>query len=167
MIVGHSERRQLFGEDDATVNKKVRAVVAHAMTPIVCVGETLEERDAGGTESKVAQQVRRAFDGVDAAAARTSIVAYEPIWAIGTGRNAEPADAGRVVELIRDTLGRPRTATRVGRGGARAVRRQRQAGQHPRVHGPSGDRRRVGRRGEPRSRRPHADREVRMSGAVR
>jgi triosephosphate isomerase (TIM) len=104
VILGHSERRQLFGEDDATVNKKVRAVVAHAMTPIVCVGETLEERDAGGTESKVAQQVRRAFDGVDAAAARTSIVAYEPIWAIGTGRNAEPADAGRVVELIRDTL---------------------------------------------------------------
>jgi triosephosphate isomerase (TIM) len=104
VIVGHSERRQLFGEDDAFVNKKVRAVIAHGMTPILCVGETLEERDADGTESKVTQQVRRAFDGVDAAAATTAVVAYEPIWAIGTGRNAEPADAGRVVEVIRSTL---------------------------------------------------------------
>jgi triosephosphate isomerase len=104
VIVGHSERRQLFGEDDVFVNKKVRAVFAHGMTPILCVGETLEERDADGTESKVTQQVRRAFDGVDAEAAATAVVAYEPIWAIGTGRNAEPADAGRVVEVIRATL---------------------------------------------------------------
>jgi triosephosphate isomerase len=104
VIVGHSERRRLFGEDDAFVNKKVRAVIAHGMTPILCVGETLEERDADGTESKVTQQVRRAFDGVDAAGAATAVVAYEPIWAIGTGRNAEPADAGRVVEVIRSTL---------------------------------------------------------------
>ena len=64
VIVGHSERRQLFAEDDATVNKKVKAVFSHGMTPIVCCGETLEERDAGGTESKVQQQVKRAFDGV-------------------------------------------------------------------------------------------------------
>jgi triosephosphate isomerase len=104
VIVGHSERRQLFGEDDLVVNKKVRAVIAHGMTPIVCVGETLEERDAGGTESKVAQQVRRAFDNVDPSVAKTAVVAYEPIWAIGTGRNAEPNDAGRVVETIRETL---------------------------------------------------------------
>jgi triosephosphate isomerase len=104
VIVGHSERRQLFGEDDLTVNKKVRAVLAHGMTPIVCVGETLEEREADGTESKVGQQVRRAFDGVDASTAATAVIAYEPIWAIGTGRNAEPADAGRVVEVIRAAL---------------------------------------------------------------
>jgi triosephosphate isomerase len=104
VIVGHSERRQIFGEDDLVVNKKVRAVFAHGMVPIVCVGETLEERDAGGTETKVAQQVRRAFGDVDAASARSAVVAYEPIWAIGTGRNAEPADAGRVVETIRETL---------------------------------------------------------------
>jgi triosephosphate isomerase len=104
VIVGHSERRRLFGEDDVFVNKKVRAVIAHGITPILCVGETLEERDADGTESKVTQQVRRGFDGVDAAAAATAVVAYEPIWAIGTGRNAEPADAGRVVEVIRSTL---------------------------------------------------------------
>jgi len=104
VIVGHSERRQLFGDDDLAVNKKVRAVIAHGMVPIVCVGETLEERDAGGTETKVAQQVKRAFDKVDAADARTAVIAYEPIWAIGTGRNAEPGDAGRVVEVIRSTL---------------------------------------------------------------
>jgi triosephosphate isomerase (TIM) len=104
VIVGHSERRQLFGEDDLLVNKKVRAVLRHDMTPILCVGETLEEREADGTDSKIAQQIRRAFDGVDAADARKAVVAYEPIWAIGTGRNAEPSDAGRVVEVIRATL---------------------------------------------------------------
>jgi triosephosphate isomerase len=119
VIVGHSERRQLFGEDDAFVNKKVRAVFKHEMTPILCVGETLEEREADGTESKVAQQIRRGFDGVSAELAATAVVAYEPIWAIGTGRNAEPADAGRVVELIRATL-----ADRYDDGVAQTVRVQ-------------------------------------------
>jgi triosephosphate isomerase len=104
VIVGHSERRQLFGEDDLVVNKKVKAVFRHGMTPILCVGEALEERDAGGTETKVAQQVRRALDDVDPERAAELVIAYEPIWAIGTGRNAEPTDAGRVVEVIRDTL---------------------------------------------------------------
>jgi triosephosphate isomerase (TIM) len=104
VIVGHSERRQLLGEDDETVNRKVKAVFRHDMVPIVCVGETLEERESGGTETKVAEQIRRAFDGVDAAAAARAVVAYEPIWAIGTGRNAEPTDAGQVVEVIRATL---------------------------------------------------------------
>jgi triosephosphate isomerase len=104
VIVGHSERRQLFGEDDETVNRKVKAVFRNGMVPIVCVGETLEEREAGGTETKVAQQVRRAFEGVDASAAARAVVAYEPIWAIGTGRTAEPTDAGQVVEVIRTTL---------------------------------------------------------------
>ncbi len=104
VIVGHSERRALFGEDDLMVNRKVRAVLKHEMTPILCVGETLEEREADGTESKVAQQIRRGFDKVDAADAATMVVAYEPIWAIGTGRTAEPADAGRVVDVIRATL---------------------------------------------------------------
>jgi triosephosphate isomerase (TIM) len=105
VIVGHSERRQLFGEDDRTVNSKVKAVFRHRMVPIVCVGETLEEREAGGTESKVGEQIRRAFDGVEASDAASAVVAYEPIWAIGTGRNAEPADAGQVIGLIRETLG--------------------------------------------------------------
>ena len=105
VIVGHSERRELFGEDDRLVNRKVRAVFAHGMTPIVCVGETLEERDAGGTESKIQQQVKRAFEDVPTEQAASVVVAYEPIWAIGTGRNAEPADAGQVVQLIRGVLG--------------------------------------------------------------
>jgi triosephosphate isomerase len=104
VIVGHSERRQLFGEDDGTVNKKVKAVAAAGMASIVCVGESLEERDAGGTESKVEQQVRRAFDGVAPDLAASSVIAYEPIWAIGTGRNAEPSDAGQVVQVIRAAL---------------------------------------------------------------
>jgi triosephosphate isomerase (TIM) len=105
VIVGHSERRQLFGEDDLAVNKKVKAVLKHGMTPIVCVGESLEERDAGGTESKVAQQVKRAFVDVAPEHAATSVIAYEPIWAIGTGRNAEPTDAGEVVGVIRAAIG--------------------------------------------------------------
>ncbi|MGH2642053.1 MAG: triose-phosphate isomerase [Actinomycetota bacterium] len=117
VIVGHSERRQLFGEDDATVNRKVKAVIRNGMTPIVCLGETLEERESGGTETKVTEQVRRAFDGVDPAAAAGAVVAYEPIWAIGTGRNAEPTDAGQVVEVIRATL-----AERVSSEVAEAVR---------------------------------------------
>src|SRR4029453_14900324 len=104
VIVGHSERRQLFGEADALINKKVRWVFAHGMTPIVCVGETLEERDAGGTESRITEQIRRAFDGVDPQQAKNAVIAYGPIWGMGAGRNAEPGDAGRVVQLIRETL---------------------------------------------------------------
>ena len=104
VIVGHSERRQLAGEDDEAVNRKAKAVFRHGMVPIVCVGETLEEREAGGTETKVAEQIRRAFDGIEAERAAEAVIAYEPIWAIGTGRNAEPTDAGQVVELIRSTL---------------------------------------------------------------
>ncbi|CAN5644810.1 triose-phosphate isomerase [soil metagenome] len=104
VIVGHSERRQLFGEDDLVVNKKVRAVITHGMTPILCVGETLEEREADGTESKVSQQIRRGLAQVGPEHAATMVVAYEPIWAIGTGRNADAADAGRVVEVIRAAL---------------------------------------------------------------
>ncbi len=104
VIVGHSERRQLFGEDDMVENQKVRAVFAAGMTPILCVGESAEERDAGGTGSKVEQQMRRGMDAVAPEDAASIVVAYEPIWAIGTGRNADPSDAGRVVEVIRATL---------------------------------------------------------------
>ena len=115
VIVGHSERRRLFGEDDEAVNRKVRAVFAHGMRPIVCVGESLEEREADGTESIVREQIRRAFAQVSAEQAGQAVVAYEPIWAIGTGRNAEPSDAGRVIEVIRTTLGEA-YGDEVGRG---------------------------------------------------
>jgi triosephosphate isomerase len=104
VIVGHSERRQLFGETDETVNKKAKAVFAAGMTPIMCVGESLEERDSGRMESKVEGQVRGGLHGVDGERAAQIVIAYEPIWAIGTGRNAEPGDAGQVVALIRQTL---------------------------------------------------------------
>jgi triosephosphate isomerase (TIM) len=105
VVCGHSERRELFGETDEFVNKKVRAVSSKQMHPILCVGETSGERDAGATEQKVVGQLRAGLRGVDAESASASVVAYEPIWAIGTGRNAEPSDAGAVAGLIRATLG--------------------------------------------------------------
>jgi triosephosphate isomerase (TIM) len=105
VIVGHSERREMFGETDEAVKRKVKAVLAHGMTPILCVGETLGERDAGRTEEKVVGQVRGGLAGISPQDSSRLVIAYEPIWAIGTGRNAEPTDAGEVVGLIRSTLG--------------------------------------------------------------
>ncbi len=104
VIVGHSERRQLFGETDEGVALKVAAIQRHAMTPIVCVGETLEEREAGDTESKVLGQVRAALGGLGADKVATLVVAYEPIWAIGTGRTATSDDAQQVCASIRQCL---------------------------------------------------------------
>ena len=104
VIVGHSERRQLFGETDQQVAKKVKAVFRHGMLPIVCVGETLEERDAGRTEDRVVGQVKAGLAGLTEDQAASLVVAYEPIWAIGTGRNATAEDAGQVIGLIRRTL---------------------------------------------------------------
>jgi triosephosphate isomerase (TIM) len=101
VIVGHSERRELFGETDEQVSAKVRAVLAAGMTPILCVGETLAEREAGGTEAKVAAQVARDLEGVPAHVVAGLVVAYEPIWAIGTGRNATPEDAQATISAIR------------------------------------------------------------------
>jgi len=101
VIVGHSERRELFGETDEMVNKKTAAVQAQGMTPIVCVGETLEEREAGGTEAKVLGQVAAALAGRTPAQVGALVIAYEPIWAIGTGRTATAADAQAVIGAIR------------------------------------------------------------------
>jgi triosephosphate isomerase len=105
VVVGHSERRELFGETDEQVARKAKAVFAHGMTPILCVGETLEEREAEETEAKVVAQVRADLDGIDAAQVAQLVIAYEPIWAIGTGRTATPADAQAVCGLIRSLLG--------------------------------------------------------------
>jgi triosephosphate isomerase len=104
VIVGHSERRQIFGDTDEIVNRKVRSVFAHGMTPILCVGETLEQRDAGSTEDVVSGQIRAGLRGVADERAADLVVAYEPVWAIGTGRNAEPADAGETIGTIRSAL---------------------------------------------------------------
>jgi len=105
VIVGHSERRQLFGELDADVARKVVAIQRHSMTPIVCVGETLEEREAGDTEAKVLGQIRAALGGLEADRVAALVVAYEPIWAIGTGRTATSEDAQEVCGAIRTCVG--------------------------------------------------------------
>jgi triosephosphate isomerase len=104
VIVGHSERRQYFGETDETVNRRARAVLNHDMNPIVCVGETLEQREAGETEAVVTRQTKGTLAGLGAGRVSASSLAYEPVWAIGTGRNASPDDAGSVCELIRQTV---------------------------------------------------------------
>jgi triosephosphate isomerase len=105
VIVGHSERRELFAESDQIVAKKLRAVLGAGMTPIVCVGETLEERELGNTDEKVKGQIEAAFQRLPADDAARCIVAYEPIWAIGTGRNATPDDANNTIGVIRRHLG--------------------------------------------------------------
>ncbi len=104
-IVGHSERREYFGETDETVNKKVHALVAAGITPIMCCGESLETRDAGDTESFVREQVRGGLAGLTAEQAAEVVVAYEPIWAIGTGLVPTPEAANDVCRSIRATLG--------------------------------------------------------------
>lgn len=105
VIIGHSERRQYFGETDETVNKKLKAALEHGLLPIVAVGESLEQNEAGETESWVSGQVRAAFDGVSAGQARGIVVAYEPIWAIGAGRAATPEQANTIIgEVVRATL---------------------------------------------------------------
>jgi triosephosphate isomerase len=104
VIVGHSERREHFGETDESVNQKLAAVVAAGMTPILCVGETLEEREAGATDAKVDAQLRAGLAGLDPVRVAGLVVAYEPIWAIGTGRTATPEDAQAVCSLLRSTV---------------------------------------------------------------
>ena len=104
VIVGHSERRELFGETDEMVNKKAKAVYGAGMTPILCVGETLDEREAGGAEAKVDGQVRAGLAGLTEEQVAGMVVAYEPIWAIGTGRTATADDAQAMCALIRTTV---------------------------------------------------------------
>jgi triosephosphate isomerase len=105
VLVGHSERRRLFGMDDATVAATVRAVLAHQMTPICCVGESAEERDAHRTESVLDTQLRAALEGLSPAQVGGMVIAYEPIWAIGTGRAATPVDAEDACVFVRQVVG--------------------------------------------------------------
>ncbi|MEZ5218157.1 MAG: triose-phosphate isomerase [Ilumatobacteraceae bacterium] len=101
VIAGHSERRELFGETDEMVNRKVTAILANGMTPILCVGETLDEREAGSTETKVIGQVGAGLAGIGAAQVASMVIAYEPIWAIGTGKTATSQDAQAVCGAVR------------------------------------------------------------------
>jgi triosephosphate isomerase len=104
VIVGHSERRQLFGETDEAVNRKAMAVFRHGMTPIVCVGETLEEREAGRAEEKVTTQVQAGLNGLSPEQVAKLVVAYEPVWAIGTGRTATAEDAQAMCARVRSVV---------------------------------------------------------------
>lgn len=106
VILGHSERRQHFGESDRGVSLKVAAALGHRLIPIVCVGELLEEREAGRTEEVVARQVAGSLADLGPGQAESIIMAYEPVWAIGTGRTASAADAQQVNGFIRDLLAR-------------------------------------------------------------
>ena len=122
-IVGHSERRQYHGEDDMLVNAKARALLAKGIQPIICVGESLEQREADLTMEYVAYQVKAALSGIDAAQLRKCVIAYEPIWAIGTGKTATSAQAQEVCEGIRAVIrklygARPARAVSILYGGS-------------------------------------------------
>jgi triosephosphate isomerase (TIM) len=118
-LIGHSERRHVFGETDDDTRRKVGAALAAGLLPVLCVGETLAERDAGHTLAVVVRQLAAALSALDGAALSRVVVAYEPVWAIGTGRNATPQDAGAVHREIRGWLaGRAAPAPRVLYGGS-------------------------------------------------
>lgn len=107
VIIGHSERRTYFGETDTTVNRKVMAAFEYGLVPIMCVGETLSEYEAGNTSDVVSRQVKAGLDGVDAKSIGSLVIAYEPVWAIGTGRAATAEGANTVIaNIIRGTLGK-------------------------------------------------------------
>jgi triosephosphate isomerase (TIM) len=123
VIVGHSERRELLGETDDDVSKKVLAVLAEGLAPILCCGETGAERDAGETEAKVARQIRSALVGLKPEHVENVVVAYEPIWAIGTGKTATPEDAQTTIAYLRNVLAdeigaRPAETVRILYGGS-------------------------------------------------
>ncbi|WP_379970439.1 triose-phosphate isomerase [Ectobacillus sp. sgz5001026] len=101
VILGHSERREMFAETDETVNKKTKAAFAHGLYPIVCCGETLEERESGKTFDLVGDQIKKALAGLTEEQAKATVIAYEPIWAIGTGKSSSKEDANEVCAHIR------------------------------------------------------------------
>ena len=109
VLIGHSERRQYFNETDTTVNLKLKAALAHSLIPIVCVGEKLEEREAGLTRSVLELQISVALEGIDPANAAPIVFAYEPVWAIGTGRTATPEIADEAHEIIRAQIAKSLT----------------------------------------------------------
>jgi triosephosphate isomerase len=105
VILGHSERREVFDETDEAVNKKVKAAFANELTPIMCCGETEGEREAGETQAKVERQIKDGLNGLKPEQVQETVVAYEPIWAIGTGKTATPDDAQETIAFIRKVIG--------------------------------------------------------------
>ena len=110
VIIGHSERRQYFSETDEMINKKAKAILAGGLIPIICCGETLEQREAGVTDSHIASQIRAALDGISSEDIAKSVIAYEPIWAIGTGKTCDSKEANRVIAMIRNVVKEVSTA---------------------------------------------------------
>ena len=104
VILGHSERRQYFKEDDALINKKIKAAVLYGLKPILCVGETLEQREKGETFNHIKNQIVKDFEGIDVEGMKDVVIAYEPIWAIGTGKTATSKDANDVIKFIREQI---------------------------------------------------------------
>ncbi len=104
VIIGHSERRQYFAETDETVNKKVKSAFANGLKPIVCVGETLEERESGKAKEIITKQTQLALEGLEKEQIKNTIIAYEPIWAIGTGKTATATDANESIKQIREKI---------------------------------------------------------------
>lgn len=117
VILGHSERRQYFCETDETVNKKLIAALKHGLRPIVCIGEVLAERDSGKTEDVLLRQIRKALEGVTEAQTEMMVIAYEPVWAIGTGKTATPEMAAEAHAIVRREI-----ATALGKDTAEAMR---------------------------------------------
>ena len=146
-IVGHSERRQYFHETDDSVNKKATALIREGLIPIVCLGETLAERQGGSTFSVVERQTREGLKGLAAKDPQALVIAYEPVWAIGTGQTATPNQAQEVQAFIRKLMGE--IFSPHGSRGAHSLRGQREAREHRRAHGHGGRRRSSGGRGEP------------------
>ena len=104
IIIGHSERRQYFSETDEMINKKAKAILAGGLIPIICCGETLEQREAGVTDEHIATQIRAALNGLSEEEFSKSVIAYEPIWAIGTGKTCDSVEANRVIAMIRNVV---------------------------------------------------------------
>lgn len=104
VIIGHSERRQYFSETDEMINKKAKAILDNGLIPIICCGETLEQREAGITDSHISNQIKAALSGLTEAEISKSVIAYEPIWAIGTGETCDSDEANRVITMIRNVV---------------------------------------------------------------
>ena len=149
VIIGHSERRTLFGETDATVNRKVTAAIAADLTPIVCIGETLDQRERNETMDVLDRQIKGGLDGLSGDQVAALVIAYEPVWAIGTGRTATPEQAGEAHAHIRSRL-RQWFGAHGSRSMPGALWRQREARQYSRSDGAARRRRRAGRRRQPR-----------------
>ena len=111
VIIGHSERRQYFSETDEMINKKAKAILACGLIPIICCGETLEQREAGSTDVHIVSQIRAALAGIPSEDIAKSVIAYEPIWAIGTGKTCDSVEANRVIKMIRSVVSEVAGAT--------------------------------------------------------